>query len=68
MVETHGLTHISLAVLDPQRSLDFYATVFGVREYFRDEDQIQVQGPGPLDVLAFGASMNCSITAIFSAS
>jgi catechol 2,3-dioxygenase-like lactoylglutathione lyase family enzyme len=53
MVETHGLTHISLAVLDPQRSLDFYASVFGVREYFRDEDQIQVQGPGPFDVLAF---------------
>jgi catechol 2,3-dioxygenase-like lactoylglutathione lyase family enzyme len=53
MVETHGLTHISLAVGDPQRSLDFYAQVFGVREYFRDEGQIQVQGPGPFDVLAF---------------
>lgn len=53
MVETHGLTHISLAVVDPQRSLEFYASVFGVREYYRDEDQIQVQGPGPFDVLAF---------------
>lgn len=53
MVETHGLTHLSLAVADPQRSLDFYARVFGVKEYFRDEDQIQVQGPGRFDVLAF---------------
>ncbi len=53
MVETQGLTHISLAVRDPQRSLDFYSQAFGVREYFRDEQQIQVQGPGPFDVLAF---------------
>src|SRR4051812_31285058 len=53
MVATHGLTHVGLAVADPQRSLDFYAAVFGVREYFRDAEQIQVQGPGPFDVLAF---------------
>jgi len=53
MVETHGLTHISLAVCDPQRSLEFYTQLFGVREYFRDETQVQVQGPGPFDVLAF---------------
>src|SRR4029453_6102038 len=53
MVDTHGLTHISLAVRDPQRSLQFYAQLLGVREYFRDENQIQVQGPGPFDVLAF---------------
>ena len=56
MVETHGLTHISLAVLDPARSLAFYAEVFGVREYFRDEAQIQALGPGPHDVLAFERS------------
>jgi len=53
MVETHGLTHISLAVADPQRALDFYVRVFGVKEYYRDEGQIQVQGPGRFDVLAF---------------
>jgi len=53
MVATHGLTHISLAVRDPDRSLAFYAQVFGVREYFRSEHQIQVQGPGPYDVIAF---------------
>lgn len=56
MVKTHGLTHLSLAVKDPERSLAFYSAVFGVREYFRDELQIQVQGPGHYDVIAFERS------------
>lgn len=33
MVKTHGLTHISLTVRDPERSLRFYREVFGVCEY-----------------------------------
>jgi catechol 2,3-dioxygenase-like lactoylglutathione lyase family enzyme len=53
MVKTHGLTHINLAVADPDRSLKFYERLFGVREYFRDATTIQVQGPGPHDVIAF---------------
>jgi len=53
MVATHGLSHISLTVKDPQRSLEFYSNVFGVRQYYKDDDQIQDQGPGPFDVLAF---------------
>ena len=53
MIETHGLTHINLAVRDPQRSLEFYRAVFGVKEYFRVAGSIQVQGPGPHDVIAF---------------
>lgn len=53
MIKTHGLTHIALAVRDPERSLHFYAAVFGVREYFRDADSIQAQGPGIYDVIAF---------------
>ena len=53
MIKTHGLTHISLSVEDPDRSLKFYSEVFGVREYYRDEEQIQVLGPGPYDVIAF---------------
>ena len=53
MLPTHGLTHISIAVRDLERSLRFYTQVFGVREYFRDASSIQVQGPGPHDVIAF---------------
>ena len=53
MIKTHGLTHIGLAVKDPDRSLKFYKDVFGVKEYYRDESSIQVQGPGPHDVIAF---------------
>lgn len=53
MIATHGLSHIALAVEDPERSLAFYRDVFGVREYFRDALTIQVQGPGAYDVLAF---------------
>lgn len=53
MVRTYGLTHLSLSVLDPERSLRFYEQVFGVREYFRDSRSIMVQGPGPHDVIAF---------------
>lgn len=56
MIKTYGLTHIALAVRDPERSLQFYAEVFGVREYFRDQNQIQVVGPGPHDVIAFNKS------------
>jgi catechol 2,3-dioxygenase-like lactoylglutathione lyase family enzyme len=53
MIKTHGLTHISLAVRDPDRSLRFYERVFGVKEYYRDANSIQVQGPGSHDVIAF---------------
>src|ERR1700732_2733851 len=53
MIATHGLTHLALSVRDPERSLRFYSSVFGVREYFRDCDTIHVLGPGPHDVIAF---------------
>jgi catechol 2,3-dioxygenase-like lactoylglutathione lyase family enzyme len=53
MIATHGLSHIALSVADPERSLRFYEAVFGVREYVRETNVIQVRGPGPHDVLAF---------------
>ena len=53
MVKTHGLTHLSLAVRDPERSLRFYRRVFGFKECSRDESSIQVQGPGRHDFIAF---------------
>lgn len=52
-VRTHGLSHVALAVKDPQRSLAFYEQVFGVEAYVREPDEIQVKGPGVHDVLAF---------------
>jgi catechol 2,3-dioxygenase-like lactoylglutathione lyase family enzyme len=53
MIQTHGLTHISLAVRDPDRSLAFYAAVFGVEEYYRDDTSIQAKGSGTHDIFAF---------------
>lgn len=53
MIRTHGITHISLAVRDLERSLAFYRAAFRVREYYRDDKTLQVQGPGPHDVIAF---------------
>ncbi len=53
MIENYGLTHISLAVRDLDRTLKFYSQVFGVREYFRDEKSIQVIGPQGHGVIAF---------------
>ena len=58
MIKTHGLSHINLEVRDPDVSLRFYQTLFGVREYYRDENSIQVQGPGINDVIAFVKSEN----------
>jgi catechol 2,3-dioxygenase-like lactoylglutathione lyase family enzyme len=52
MIKTYGLSHINLEVADPDRSLAFYQILFGVKEYFRDENSIQVLGPGEKDVIA----------------
>jgi catechol 2,3-dioxygenase-like lactoylglutathione lyase family enzyme len=54
-VSTHGLAHLALLVADPDRSAAFYARVFGAREYFRGEDEVQTKGPGAT-ILAFRRS------------
>jgi catechol 2,3-dioxygenase-like lactoylglutathione lyase family enzyme len=53
MVNTHGLTHIALAVRDAERSLRFYQDVFGVVPVYRERGFIQAQTPGSRDVLVF---------------
>lgn len=63
MVHTHGLSHIALAVRDPDRSLASHSAAFWVNEYYRDADTIQVQGPGPIDVIAFERRPDISRTA-----
>ena len=52
-VPTHGLTHVALAVRDPERSLAFYGAVLGAIPVYRDADFVQVQTPGSRDVLVF---------------
>src|ERR1700752_492759 len=52
-VKTHGLTHVALAVRDPQRSLAFYRAVLGVVPVFEQADFVQAQTPGSRDVLVF---------------
>jgi catechol 2,3-dioxygenase-like lactoylglutathione lyase family enzyme len=56
VIRTHGLTHLALKVADPERSLRFYRSVFGVEEYFRDATTIQAKGPGAFDVIVFEAA------------
>ncbi len=52
-VKTFGLTHIALAVRDPQRSLRFYRAVIGAQAVYEGKDFVQVQTPGSRDVLVF---------------
>ena len=62
MIKNHGLSHINLEVKDPDLSLHFYQTMFGVKEYYRDEHSIQVLGPSENDVLAFVKSERAGVS------
>ncbi|MEO8514881.1 MAG: VOC family protein [Ignavibacteria bacterium] len=53
MIKTYGLTHISLNVRDIDTAYNFYNNVFGVVEYFRDENSIHASTPGTNDVITF---------------
>ena len=52
-VRTYGLTHVAIAVRDPQRSLAFYRRVLGVVPVYESADFVQVQTPGSRDVIVF---------------
>ena len=53
MIRTHGLTHLALAVADPQRAARFYRDVIGAEIVYDQVDFVQVQTPGSRDVLVF---------------
>jgi catechol 2,3-dioxygenase-like lactoylglutathione lyase family enzyme len=52
-VRTFGLTHVALAVRDPERSLRFYRAVLGTVPVYHDPTVIQAQTPGSRDALVF---------------
>lgn len=53
MVKTYGLTHVAIAVEDPERSFRFYQAVLGVVAVYTSADFVQAQTPGTRDVLVF---------------
>jgi catechol 2,3-dioxygenase-like lactoylglutathione lyase family enzyme len=53
LIETHGLTHVALAVRDAERAFAFYQSVFGAVAVYREQGCIQAQTPGSWDVLVF---------------
>ena len=52
-IKTHGLTHVALAVRDPQRSMRFYQDLLGAVAVYESDDFVQVQTPGSRDVIVF---------------
>ena len=53
MIKTYGLTHIALAVRDPDRAARFYEEVFGAVRVYQDAGFVQVQTPGSRGVIVF---------------
>ena len=52
-VRTFGLTHVALAVRNPERSLQFYQRVLGAQPVYQGRNFVQAQTPGSRDVLVF---------------
>lgn len=56
LVRTQGLTHIHLIVRDLDRSLQFYQSVFGMEELFREgSEMVFLRTPGSQDTITLNA-------------
>jgi catechol 2,3-dioxygenase-like lactoylglutathione lyase family enzyme len=55
-LKTRGLTHVALAVRDPERSMQFYTAVLGMQPVYTSADFVQLQTPGTFDVLVLERS------------
>jgi catechol 2,3-dioxygenase-like lactoylglutathione lyase family enzyme len=51
--KTYGLTHISVAVKNLNRTLAFYQKVFDVEVMYHEENFLQVTTPGSNDIIVF---------------
>jgi catechol-2,3-dioxygenase len=56
MIQTYGLTHISIAVKDIHRSSTFYEDVFGAKKMYVTEKFIQLQTAGSHDIIVLDQS------------
>ena len=52
-IRTFGLTHLGLAVRDPQASAAFYGSIFGCEITAHGANSCEVQTPGQHDVIVF---------------
>ncbi|MBI1768927.1 MAG: VOC family protein [Bacteroidetes bacterium] len=51
--QTHGLTHLALAVKDVKRSVEFYQKVFGASIMYLKDGWAQIQTPNSKDIIVF---------------
>jgi catechol 2,3-dioxygenase-like lactoylglutathione lyase family enzyme len=56
VIKTMGLTHIHLEVRDVERSVDFYRSVFGMEERFREGRMVFLRTPGAQDTVTLSES------------
>jgi predicted enzyme related to lactoylglutathione lyase len=52
-IRTYGLTHLDVAVRDPERTMAFYASVLGLAVYRRLDEEIVAVTPDAHDLIGF---------------